>query len=219
MKKWLGALAFLLMLGMGSAASDISVQAQARPDDTIKEGVYAGEVSLAGMTQAQALEAVQAYVDSLGSSVITLNVVDGNTVTATAAELGMSWSNQDLVSEAVNLGNSGNVVARYKAVKDLAHENKVYDIAFAFDRAAIASLIENNCVQYNVEAIDAHLTRENGKFVIEEGQTGIVIDNAASETAVFTTQISSTVGFKGVRNAATSVVPMPSKSLLTWDCS
>ena len=98
MKKWLGALAFLLMLGMGSAASDISVQAQARPDDTIKEGVYAGEVSLAGMTQAQALEAVQAYVDSLGSSVITLNVVDGNTVTATAAELGMSWSNQDLVS-------------------------------------------------------------------------------------------------------------------------
>ena len=184
-RKWMFALAFLLTLGMGSAVSGISVHAQARPDDTIKEGVYAGEVSLAGMTQAQAQEAVQAYVDSLGSSVITLNVGDGNSVTATASELGMAWSNQNLVNEAVNLGKAGNVVARYKAVKDLAHQNKVYEIEFSFDRAAIASLIENDCAVYNVEAIDAHLTRENGKFVIKEGQTGVVIDNAASETAVY----------------------------------
>ena len=185
MKKWIYFLAFLLSLGVASVTSGVSAQAQARPDDTIMEGVYAGDVSLAGMTQAEAQDAVQAYVDSLGSSVITLKVVDGNTVTATAAELGMSWSNQGLVSEAVNLGKSGNVVTRYKAVKDLAHENKVYDIEFAFDQEAIASLIENDCAQYNVEAVDAHLKRENAKLVIEEGQKGIVIDNGASETAVY----------------------------------
>lgn len=185
MKKWICFLAFLLFAGIVPVASGISAQAQARPDDTIKEGVYAGEISLAGMTQTEAQEAVQAYVDSLGSSVITLNVVDGNTVTTTASELGMSWSNQNLVSEAVNLGKSGNVVTRYKAVKDLEYENKVYDIQFSFDQEAIASLIENECDQYNVEAIDAHLTRENGKFVIEDGQTGVVIDNSASETAVY----------------------------------
>ena len=185
MKKWIGFLAFLLFVGIAPVASGITAQAQARPDDTIMEGVYAGEISLAGMTQAEAQEAVQAYVDSLGSSVITLNVVDGNTVTATASELGMSWSNQNLVSEAVNLGKSGNVVARYKAVKDLEHENKVYDIQFSFDQEAIASLIENDCAEYNVEAVDAHLTRVDGEFVIEEGQTGVVIDNSASETAVY----------------------------------
>ena len=185
MKKWIGFLAFLLFMGIAPVASGITAQAQARPDDTIMEGVYAGEISLAGMTQTEAQEAVQAYVDSLGSSVITLNVVDGNTVTATASELGMSWSNQNLVSEAVNLGKSGNVVARYKAVKDLEHENKVYDIQFSFDQEAIASLIENDCAEYNVEAVDAHLTRVDGEFVIEEGQTGVVIDNSASETAVY----------------------------------
>ncbi len=185
MKKWICFLALLLFAGLAPVASGISVQAQARPDDTIMEGVYAGEISLAGMTQAQAQEAVQAYVDSLGGSVITLNVVDGNTVTTTAAQLGMSWSNQSLVNEAVNLGKAGNVVARYKAVKDLAYENKVYDIQFSFDQEAIASLIENDCAKYNVEAIDAHLNRVNGEFVIKEGQTGVVIDNSASETAVY----------------------------------
>lgn len=185
MKKWIGFLAFLLFVGIAPVATGITAQAQARPDDTIMEGVYAGEISLAGMTQTEAQEAVQAYVDSQGSSVITLNVVDGNTVTATASELGMSWSNQNLVSEAVNLGKSGNVVARYKAVKDLENENKVYDIQFSFDQEAIASLIENDCAEYNVEAVDAHLTRVDGEFVIEEGQKGIVIDNSASETAVY----------------------------------
>ena len=185
MKKWINFLALLLFVGIASVSSGISVQAQARPDDTIMEGVYAGEISLAGMTQAEAQEAIQSYVDSLGSSVITLNVVDGNTVTATASELGLSWSNQDLVNEAVNLGKSGNVVARYKAVKDLENENKVYDIEFSFNQDAIASLIENDCAEYNVEAVDAHLTRVNGEFVIEDGQTGVVIDNSASETAVY----------------------------------
>ena len=185
MKKWIGFLALLLFVGIVPVATGITAQAQARPDDTIMEGVYAGEISLAGMTQTEAQEAVQAYVDSLESSVITLNVVDGNTVTATASELGMSWSNQNLVSEAVNLGKSGNVVARYKAVKDLENENKVYDIQFSFDQEAIASLIENDCAEYNVEAVDAHLTRVDGEFVIEEGQKGIVIDNSASETAVY----------------------------------
>ena len=73
-------------------------------------------------------------------------------------------------------------MARYKAVKDLEHENKVYDIQFSFDQEAIASLIENDCAEYNVEAVDAHLTRVDGEFVIEEGQTGVVIDNSASET-------------------------------------
>ena len=76
MKKWICFLAFLILAGIGPVASGISVQAQAKPDDTIMEGVYAGEISLAGMTQTEAQEAVQAYVDSLGSSVITLKVVE-----------------------------------------------------------------------------------------------------------------------------------------------
>ena len=51
MKKWIGFLALLLFVGIAPVASGITAQAQARPDDTIMEGVYAGEISLAGMTQ------------------------------------------------------------------------------------------------------------------------------------------------------------------------
>lgn len=94
-----------------------SLQAQAKPDDTILEGVYAGDISLSGMTREEAKAAIQSYVDSLAASTITLNVVEGNTVNVTASELGLGWANPELVEEAVNLGKSGNVVVRYKALK------------------------------------------------------------------------------------------------------
>ena len=125
------------------------------------------------------------YKRQLGSNTIVLNVMDGNTVPVTASELGLSWGNPELVEDAVNLGKSGNVVVRYKALKDLEHQNKVYDIAFSFDKEAITSVVENKCDAFNVEAIDAHLKRVDGSFVIEDGQTGIVVDNTASENAIY----------------------------------
>ncbi len=36
------------------------------------------------------------------------------------------------------------------------------------------------CSKFNVEAIDAHLTRVDGSFQIEDGQTGYVVDENAS---------------------------------------
>ena len=185
MKKWIWTLALVCTLGIAALAAGMHSKAQARPDDTILEGVYAGEISLSGMTREEARTAVQSYVDSLGSSSIVLHVMDGNTVSVTAAELGLGCGNPDLVEDAVNLGKTGKVVVRYKALKDLEHQNKVYDIAFSFDKEAIASVVENKCDAFNVEAVDAHLKRVDGSFVIEEGQTGIVVDNTASENAIY----------------------------------
>ncbi len=184
-KNWFWKMVLTLVLLAGPFMAGMEAQAQARPDDTIMEGVYAGGVSLAGMTRDQASAAVQAYVDSLAESIITLKAADGSAVTVTAGELGLAWANPELVEDAVNLGKKGNVVARYKALKDLAHQNQVYDIAFDFNQDAIASVVENQCAQFNVEAVEAHLNRVDGKFVIEEGQTGIVVENEASKAAVY----------------------------------
>ena len=51
MKKWICLLAFVCTLGVAVLAAGIHSKAQAKPDDTILEGVYAGEISLSGMTR------------------------------------------------------------------------------------------------------------------------------------------------------------------------
>ena len=101
------------------------------------------------------------------SNVVEIGI-GGGQATPPVVKTGCKMCIRDRVEDAVNLGKSGNVVVRYKALKDLEHQNKVYDIAFSFDKEAITSVVENKCDAFNVEAIDAHLKRVDGSFVIED---------------------------------------------------
>lgn len=169
-----------LWLGMGLVA-------EAASSETIRSGVFAEDVDLSGMTQEEAQQAVQAYVDALGQRPITLESQDGKSVTVTVADLGMTWGNPDLVEEAMNFGTAGNMVQRYKALKDLEHENKVFEVEVNFDLNTLANVVNEKCSDFNQEAVDAHLKRENGSFVVEEGQTGYVVDAAASAQEIYDT--------------------------------
>ena len=89
----------------------------AAPNDTIQTGISADGMDLSGMTQEQAQGAVQSYVNELGQAQVQLQAQDGQSVSISLSELGISWKNPELVSEAVSLGKKGNIVARYKAEK------------------------------------------------------------------------------------------------------
>lgn len=161
----------------------------AAPNDTIQTGISADGMDLSGMTQEQAQGAVQSYVNELGQAQVQLQVQlqaqDGQSVSISLSELGISWKNPELVSEAVSLGKKGNIVARYKAEKDLQNKGKNYPVVLDFDKEAIRQAVTERCSKFNVEAIDAHLTRVDGSFQIEDGQTGYVVDENASVAAIY----------------------------------
>ena len=160
-------------------------KALAAPDDTIPQGVSAAGMDLSGMTREEATAAISSYVSALGEKEVQLMSEDGKSVSVTAGALGLSWKNQGIVEEAVNLGRKGNIVARYKAKEDLEHKGRDYEIELEFDRNAISGVVEGQCSQFNQEAVDAHLTRVNGSFEVEEGQTGYIVDEAASVSAIY----------------------------------
>lgn len=155
-------------------------------DGLIKEGIFAGDVSLAGMTGEEADKAIDKYVSSLENCVITLKAVDGNTVETTAGELGLYWKNTEIAEEAQKLGRQGNIVKRFKELSDLKRNNKVYDIQLGFEDGAIRNVVEDKCLEFNQEAIDATLKRENGEFSVTPGQDGIVVNVDESVSKVRT---------------------------------
>src|SRR5574344_435073 len=105
------------------------VQAQGTDETAvIEKGIYAGSIDLSGATAAQAKQKIEDYITALQSASITLNAVNSNAVTVTAADLGLSWANPEIVDEAAGLGKEGNIVQRYKQLKDLQNTNKVYPI-------------------------------------------------------------------------------------------
>ncbi len=142
---------------------------------TIADNIYIGDIAVGGMTKAQATEAVESYVDSLANTAFTLSAND-ESVTATAADFGISWSNSMIVDEAVNVGRTGNLIERYKSKKDLEHENLIFDITYTADLDSIKQFLENNTADMNQDAINYGLKRENGVFTIVDGQNGVAVD-------------------------------------------
>ena len=179
MKKIIKSIICIGLVFVLSGISGIQVRAE-EEENKILEGIYIEDMSLGGKTAREVKSMVENYVEDISDKVITLAAVDGNEVQVTPADLGFYWSNQEIVDEAVRIGQSGNVVQRYKAAKDLQHQNKVYDLEFGIDEELVKSILEEQCSIYNMEAVDATLTRENENFVIIPGKTGQIVDETAS---------------------------------------
>ena len=176
MKKWIRVLpvlgaAVLLAAGVGHQTA----QAKKSENSVMADRIFIGDVAVGGMTKEEAINAVQDYVDGLADQTVTLTINDVS-VEATAEDLGVSWKNQESVDEAVAYGKSGNLIARYKAGKDLEHEDKVFHLPLTVDSEKTTAYLEEHASELNRDAVDFGLTRGNGSFQVIDGQDGIVVD-------------------------------------------
>ena len=162
-----------------------SAKAYATESATVKTGVYAEDIDLSGMTIEEAGQAITDRIEELAEVELTLVAADGQEVKTTAGELGIAWANPGLLEEAISLGTTGNVIQRYKVMKDLEHEKLVYDIALTFDLNAIDDLLEKEGTRFDREAVSASLSRVDGKFQIVEGQEGYQLDVETSIDIVY----------------------------------
>lgn len=156
------------------------IPAHAQGQDIILTGVYVEDMDISGMTEGEAAAEIEAYVESLSEVPITLVAANGEDITVSGADLGLTWENTNIVSDAAGLGKKGNPIQRYKEKMDLAHESKVYEIELSLNQEMVRSVIEEKCVKYDIKEIDYTLKRENGQFSVVEGQIGYVTDVDAS---------------------------------------
>ncbi len=168
----------------GSSGCTIPSQNGKNSSEVINDGVYADRVDLSGLNETEAKNAVNNYVNKLGDTQITLNCVSGNQVTVPLSSFGLSWKNPNIINEALSLGQSGNIIKRFKELSDLKRTNKIYPIEIDVDEQKIKDLITSECTQYDVEAEDALMTRSNGDFNITPGHDGESIDVDASVSKI-----------------------------------
>ena len=149
---------------------------RAGEEDTVKDGVFAGQIDLSGMTREQAVSAVEEYVDSLKGIEVTLIAANDQEIAVTAGELGLYWANPELVTDALLLGRQGTIIDRYKTLKDLEHENKVYPILITCNLQTVSDFLVEQCTRFDTEAKDARLVKDEDGFSVVEGQTGRRLD-------------------------------------------
>jgi vancomycin resistance protein YoaR len=175
-RKIIVSLVCVLIMVTIAAGFHLSAEAAKKANDnTINSGISIAGIDVSGMTAEEAAVAVNDYLSDLESKAITF-MIDTNEVTVKASELGMQCEYMEVIEDAVNLGKTGNIIQRYKELKDLEHKSKDYELEITFDEAAINRVINDKCLVFNVDPIDASIKRENEQFVITDGQTGVGVD-------------------------------------------
>jgi vancomycin resistance protein YoaR len=153
--------------------------AYAAEDEVITKGVYIDSVDISGMTKEEADAAVKDYVNGLKAKTITVNV-DNNKETVTVGDLGYEYEENNFIDEALSIGKSGNLIKRYKELKDTEEGKLIYNLEFKIDDKKVKEFIKDKLTPYNVKAVNATVSRKNGQFVYTDDVVGMKVK--ASDT-------------------------------------
>ena len=176
---WTALALFVILAGTFLTAA---VSASQEKQDTVSNGVRIQGIDCGGMTVEEVTAAVNEKVKQLGETVVNMTVGD-QTVSATLNDLGIRWSNREILDEVMNLGATGNIVQRYKDRKDLEHQNREFTLDFELDEETAAAWAAG-LAAYNSEPVNAKIyTTDELTPGVEGGTDGIVVDtNGAVDT-------------------------------------
>lgn len=152
-------------------------------EKTLPDGFFVGEISLGGMTEEQARQAVAAEAERLSERKITLDIA-GNVSSVTAEKLGVSWSNKDVVEKAMDQVSSGNLVRQYMMRKDTEKSPVHIPLETRVDESKAESFIKSQTEGLMDEPQNASIVRTDGAFQITPGVSGKVVDMAATKMAL-----------------------------------
>ena len=164
------------LMAAATCITALNLGITASAEEVISKGVFINDTDVSGMTAEEAQTLVNQKVSEMLSSSITVQVGE-DSVEASAVDLGLQWTNRNLVSQAIGMGNCGNLIKRYKEEKDLSREPQKLKISFSANDSAVRRFIDEKCMQFEKEPLDASISSDGGGgFNLVEGVTGQVID-------------------------------------------
>ena len=159
----------------GTAAADDGENSQEEDSEDVPTlQAETDEVTLDTGTSDNAPEGQRKILDQ-----IVLHMDDMSTG-VTAKELGVTGDNDGTIRQAMDVGQVGNVIKRYKVKKALEQENLQLDLSYQVDEESVRKALETYCVALNREVVNYELTRENGEFKITNGARGVTLNEDGS---------------------------------------
>ena len=171
---------FVIMLSAFPTFAEASGQDES---ERICQGVFIDEVEVSGMTKEKAQEAIDKFVKELQEKNIAIRVND-NLVKTKLVDLGYDILPNGFIDQALAIGKKGNLIKRYKEIKDIEHGGYIYTPQYKVDIRKIKGLVSEEVSSYNISPIDAKVTRTNGKFVYTDHQIGNKVEVEATSRMI-----------------------------------
>ena len=122
-------------------------------EEKASKGIFIEGIDVGGMTRDEVKKAIREKVKELGNTSATLLIGDTQ-VHCCLNDLGVRWSNPEILDEVFYLGMTGNIVKRYKDQKDLEHSTRSFSISYTADEETLYSYLKG-CESYNTEPVEA----------------------------------------------------------------
>lgn len=168
--KFLAAVLLALLAVVCGLGITVSALNGAEPG-TICDGVFVDGIALGGMTEEDAENTLDAYIAGLKDTKVILTV-DGKKEETSLKVLGLEVDSHAFVQEAAAVGKSGNLIRRYKQLKDVAANPMNFEITYSMRTDSIEAYVESLAEKYDVMAVDATLSRSGGQFVVTDHVVG-----------------------------------------------
>ncbi|MFI3202370.1 MAG: VanW family protein [Eubacteriales bacterium] len=188
-----GCLGFLLTIGI-FLQNDVHVYA-AQQDSTFLEGIWLEEMNLSGLTQIEAVQLIESHIKEIRESTIVLEDSLGHQLTLPLDSLDVQWNNQEVLEEAIEFGQSGNIIQRYKDKSDLNNVDKIiFPLEITYNKSTINELLVEEADLFTISKKNASLTRTAGEFLFEEGHSGYSLDITNSTNLIYDSLLA---GYRG----------------------
>lgn len=151
--------------------------------DTIYPNVYVAGSNVGGMTQQEAEDALNAYVQQLyGASTLTVELPD-RTVEFPPELVGASLNTEEAVASAWEFGRYGNLLSRVSTYLKARNSQAAYtvDAGLRLDEEAIRGKIAETAQAVHQDVVNSTATvhREEDYIEVQIGTTGIDLDQDA----------------------------------------
>lgn len=155
--------------GVSSHMSEVTAQ------EGYFKGVLVEGMELDGLSKEEAQVKLDEYWTQLLATEVELGVMN-ETLKVTLEELGLTYTNQEILSDAYALGREGSTFQNYLDIKNLEKEPVNHELTFSFDEETLLNVLKEKTSSYENKMQNAGLKRQNGAFVITEEKDGVVFN-------------------------------------------
>ena len=153
-------------------------------EDTIPEGVTVGGKDLSGADEKSASDILDGYLDEIRSSEISLTLDGDVKTTVTLEEAGIEVNKEELIKKAMEVGSSGNVLERYRELKEAEVKGLELTPEFTYDSEKLKSVVSERLEALNCEPEKAAIEIVDDKPVVKLSRDGVKVDTDATVKAL-----------------------------------
>lgn len=173
-----GVLAVLVITTAGLAVTVSALNS--KQEGVICEGIRVNGMEMGGKTEEEAEKLLSDYVSKIKNKELVVSVTENGEVQGTESislkDLGVKAKSNTIVEDIVKIGESGNIIDRYKEIKAAKENKPEYNVEFKYDSKKIEKFVKSVAKKYNIAPENASLSRVNGKFVVSGGKDGRSLD-------------------------------------------